>query len=222
ERIRARWTSPIYSFFKSDVTVGYEKGRKYHYFTCNACHCKGKGGLRRYQDSSDKNSPGNLKKHAVNCFGQDTVDAAIKGSTHLQQDSSIYAAFGRKGAAPVNITHRAHTNAQIRANLVRWITENNCSVNIVEDRKFRELMLAGRPQSVLPSCSTVAQDIQESFQQCDEKVSALLQNYPGRLSFATDAWTSPNHRAMAAWTAHLQHEGKPLVFLLDVFEIPEV
>lgn len=25
-----------------------------------------------------------------------------------------------------------------------------------------------------------------------------------------------------AWTVHLQHEGQPLVFLLDVFEVPEV
>ncbi|KAJ7349858.1 hypothetical protein DFH08DRAFT_696704, partial [Mycena albidolilacea] len=44
----------------------------------------------------------------------------------------------------------------------------------------------------------------------------------GRLSFATHAWTSPNHRTFVAWTVHLQHKGEPLVFLLDIFEVPEV
>lgn len=39
---------------------------------------------------------------------------------------------------------------------------------------------------------------------------------------ATDAWTSPNHRAFVAWTVQIEHEGHPLVFLLDVVEVPEV
>jgi hypothetical protein len=49
-----------------------------------------------------------------------------------------------------------------------------------------------------------------------------LQNYDGAVSFATDAWTSPNHRAFLAWTVQLEHEGQPLVFLLDIVEVPEV
>jgi hypothetical protein len=48
------------------------------------------------------------------------------------------------------------------------------------------------------------------------------QEYPGRLSFGTDAWTSPNHRAFVAWVVHLQHEGELLSFPLDVYEVPEV
>jgi hypothetical protein len=50
----------------------------------------------------------------------------------------------------------------------------------------------------------------------------MHEEYPGKLSFGTDAWTSPNHRAFVAWTVHLQHEGHPLVFLLDIIEVPEV
>ncbi|KAJ7736794.1 hypothetical protein B0H14DRAFT_3516454 [Mycena olivaceomarginata] len=53
--------------------------------------------------------------------------------------------------------------------------------------------------------------------------SRLLETkeYPGRLSFATDAWTSPNHRAFVAWTVHLHHEGHPLAPSLDIYEVPE-
>ncbi|KAE9400155.1 hypothetical protein BT96DRAFT_938918 [Gymnopus androsaceus JB14] len=154
EHLHPGWGSPIYTFFKTNVTVGYENGQKYHYFACNAHHCK---------NSKDKSSTGNLQKHTAACFGQDAVDAAMQGHKHLQPDGSIYAAFGRKGSVLVNVTHCAHMDNQIHANIVQWITENNRAVNIVEDWKFQDLMLAGCPQSSLPSYSTVARDIQTSF-----------------------------------------------------------
>jgi len=52
--------------------------------------------------------------------------------------------------------------------------------------------------------------------------SPYLKEYDGRLSFATDAWTSPNHCAFVAWTVHLEYEGEMLSFLLDIVELPEV
>ncbi len=45
------------------------------------------------------------------------------------------------------------------------------------------------------------------------------QTYKGCLNFATDAWTSPNHRAFVAFAVHLEHEGVPLRFLLDIVEV---
>jgi hypothetical protein len=110
---------------------------------------------------------------------------------------------------------------------------------IVEDRELLELLSAGRPGVDIPGCRTVSRDIEESFAKCKERIGKLLkvrvpfycftlslhylyQDHPGRLSFATDAWTSPNHRAFVAWTVHLHHEGAPLSFLLDIVEVPEV
>jgi hypothetical protein len=55
-----------------------------------------------------------------------------------------------------------------------------------------------------------------------DAINLVKKDYSGRLHFATDAWTSPNHRAFIAWTVHLQHEGKMLAFLLDFVEVPEV
>src|SRR5436190_23579163 len=48
------------------------------------------------------------------------------------------------------------------------------------------------------------------------------QEYKGKLSFATDAWTSPNHKAFVAVTVHFEQEGKPLCLLLDIVEVPKV
>ncbi|THH19321.1 hypothetical protein EUX98_g8801, partial [Antrodiella citrinella] len=45
-------------------------------------------------------------------------------------------------------------------------------------------------------------------------------SYAGRISFSSDTWTSPNHRSYMAILAHLEHEGQPLVLLLDLSEVP--
>jgi ABC-type uncharacterized transport system permease subunit len=39
------------------------------------------------------------------------------------------------------------------------------------------------------------------------------------LNFATDAWTSPNHKAYVAFTVHFAHEGAPVSMLLDFVEV---
>jgi hypothetical protein len=39
------------------------------------------------------------------------------------------------------------------------------------------------------------------------------------LNFATDAWTSPNHKAYVAITVHFEHEGTPISMLLDLVEV---
>jgi hypothetical protein len=48
------------------------------------------------------------------------------------------------------------------------------------------------------------------------------QEYEGKLSFATDAWTSPNHKAYVAVTVHLEMNGEPVSMILDVVEVAKV
>jgi hypothetical protein len=50
----------------------------------------------------------------------------------------------------------------------------------------------------------------------------LLKEYPGRLSFTTDAWTSPNHKAYVAISVHMEHKGQPLSMILDLVEVAKV
>jgi hypothetical protein len=49
-----------------------------------------------------------------------------------------------------------------------------------------------------------------------------LKVYDGDINFATDAWTSPNHYAYVALTAHFETQGQPIAIVLDVVEVPEV
>jgi hypothetical protein len=42
------------------------------------------------------------------------------------------------------------------------------------------------------------------------------------MNFTTDAWTSENHRAFVVFSVHLEHEGVPLSFPLDIIEVASV
>ncbi|KAK7017583.1 ribonuclease H-like domain-containing protein, partial [Favolaschia claudopus] len=200
------WNAPVYQFFKSPVLKFDESDhdRPYTWFACNSAHCKASGakGIRRYMDKSDATATQNLKRHAIKCFGSAAVDAATSGAKVKPADQSLHAAWGQQTAT-----------------LARWFTESNRPVHASKDRKFEELLVNGRPGIEVPSQSTIMRDIKTSFDYGLDHISKLLNDYPGKLSFTTDAWTSPNH--LVAWTVHLQHDGKPLNFLLDIFELPE-
>ena len=40
------------------------------------------------------------------------------------------------------------------------------------------------------------------------------------LSFAMDAWTSPNHKLYVTVMVHFENKGVPVSMLLDVIEVP--
>ena len=194
-----------------------------HLFKCAAKTCKtSAGGVCHFLDKGDRASTANLKYHAIKCLGEDAVHLAAKGVTPQENLSgSIFAAFARHGQQPVQVSHRSHTTIEARAHLVKWITESNRPTAIINDRELRMLLTAGRPKLELPSAFTVHCDIRAVFEKCRDRIASLLQNHPGRLHFAYDTWTSPNHQAICAWTVHLEHDGEPLSFLLDVVDIPE-
>ncbi|KAG1777124.1 hypothetical protein EV702DRAFT_1197447 [Suillus placidus] len=79
-------------------------------------------------------------------------------SSSAYPSGSIFTAFARKDEEPVNYSHCSHTNPQVRARLVQWLTESNRFLNIINDRALRDLLTAGRPSIQLPSCFTISRD----------------------------------------------------------------
>lgn len=63
-------------------------------------------------------------------------------------------------------------------------------------------MKTGRPSCYVPSPSTVARDVKTVFGNTRQRISEM-QEHEGDLHFATDAWTSPNHRPYVAVTVHI-------------------
>ena len=125
-----------------------------------------------------------------------------------------------------------------RAEMVWWVAESVRPFEIVKDRGFQSLMKTGHPEYYIPSPSTVSRDVWMVFSKTRQRIAKLLRvskticpkiwnltkkkEYDGALNFATDAWTSPNHRAFVAVTVHLEQDGAPPCLVLDVVEVAEV
>ncbi|KAI0754551.1 hypothetical protein C8Q80DRAFT_1216523 [Daedaleopsis nitida] len=178
--------------------------------------------LKRFLDPADKKSTGNLRKHARVCWGAEILETADKAADadevrrsilpgHLQ-DGSITAHFACKKGSAVTYSHRQHTKAETRLKLVEWCAEDLRPFSAVKDRALLSLLKTGRPGYYVPSPSTCVRS----------RIAKMLREYDGKLSFGTDAWTSPNHRALVAVTVHLEHKGQPLSMLLDVVEVSKV
>ena len=110
------------------------------------------------------------------------------------------------------------------------------SIKIVNDPGFHRLMKTGHPQYRILSARTVAHNVQVVFRRVKQRIAKMLRfsnlifydlncfspfwkEYDGRLSFATDAWTSPNQRAYVAITVHFEHKGEAMSMLLDIVEV---
>jgi len=123
-----------------------------------------------------------------------------------------------------------------RAEIVHWVAESSWPLNIVKDHGFQSLMKTRRLEYWLPSPSTSAQDVKLVFAKTRNRIARILKvslhnstqdvsltcpkEHSGTLSFATDAWSSPNHKAYVAVTIHFEQDGVPVSILLNIVEIP--
>ncbi|KAI0270918.1 hypothetical protein BGY98DRAFT_883170, partial [Russula aff. rugulosa BPL654] len=224
DRLSKDWNAPIYAFFHPVPSIDYvgNPSRRIHVFECNAKSCKGKGfnrrHVRRYLDTADGTSTSNLRRHAKICWGEEAVAAADAAKLHGaarevvekslgMPDGSITAMFERiKGNGIVTYSHKQHTKAEARYALDYF----PC---------FVCLMKTGRPGYYIPSPETVSRDTKKVFARCRKRIAKMLQNHKGKLSFATDAWTSPNHKAYVAVTVHFEQDGAPISMLLDLVHV---
>ncbi|KAL6307931.1 hypothetical protein BKA93DRAFT_714467, partial [Sparassis latifolia] len=214
------WTSPAYTFYKPDVTIQVDEKMHAHayIFHCMNRGCKMK--IAWWMDKGDKSSMGNLRKHIRKCWGEEalatadmmkTADDARPAVEKFAQSGSITASFERKGKGKITYSVRQHTRTESRLH----------PFAIVEDHGFQNLMKTGRPEYWIPLRWTVARDVHKVFARCRTWVARMLQEFDGELNFATDAWTSPNNKALVAFTVHLHHQGVPLQMVLDVIEIAD-
>jgi hypothetical protein len=94
----------------------------------------------------------------------------------------------------------------LRQALVEWIVAECMPFIAVESPFLRKAIRLGGPNAAVPSASTVKRDIMSMFDAEKARVRALLQEVPGKLSFAVDAWTSPNMKPFLGITAHWTDE----------------
>ena len=59
--------------------------------------------------------------------------------------------------------------------LVKWVTENNHLLNIINDQELHSLLTMGQPSIHLPSHHTISQDVNAAFEKCQDCIVKLLQ-----------------------------------------------
>jgi hypothetical protein len=115
--MKNRWQSRTYAFFKEDVEVHTENGKRYQLFSCANPRCKSK--VRRNLTDTGL---GNLSKHARPCWGEDVfksvsqlqdIETARAALTKPHVDKTLLAKFAqKKGKHTYSLT--PHTDTQTR------------------------------------------------------------------------------------------------------------
>ncbi|KIJ89736.1 hypothetical protein K443DRAFT_15827 [Laccaria amethystina LaAM-08-1] len=187
------WNSPIYVFFKQTPSIEYINNRCVHVFECIAKGCKGRGNghyVRHYLDTTDAKSMSNLCKHAKNCWSE-VVVAAVDGTKN------------------VNVAQEAIQN----------LKNVDSSITVVFKRVSKEkVTYSHRQDTKTEAWAEIIRWVAESKRPF-QVIVKMLQENDGTLSFATNAWMSPNHKAYVAITVHFEHEGIPISTLLDLVDV---
>lgn len=87
---------------------------------------------------------------------------------------------------------------------MQWVAESKRPFNIVSDCGFQNLIKTGRPECYIPLPATVSHDVKKVFANAQKHIAKMLQEHEGALSFTTDAWMPPNHKAFVAVTVHFE------------------
>jgi hypothetical protein len=80
-------------------------------------------------------------------------------------------------------------------------------------------MKTRRLEYYIPLPATVSRDVKRVFANAWKCIAKMLQEHKGTLSFTTDAWTSPNHKAFVAVTVHFENNRVVICMILDVVEV---
>ena len=176
------WISPVYGFFHPKPRIEILDGHQSHIFKCEGKSCKTT--IRRFLDTKDARSTGNMRKHVKSCWGIAALQAADSAKNpndvrtkivhSILRDGSITAAFERKGNGKATYSNRPLTHAESKAAFVHWVCESLRPFDIVSDVYFLVLMKTGRPGLYIPSPSTVSRDVQLVFAHTRDRIAKLL------------------------------------------------
>ncbi|PBK65455.1 hypothetical protein ARMSODRAFT_989723 [Armillaria solidipes] len=193
-----KWSASAYAFFQPIPAIEYRCGRKCHVFACAVKGCKHV--IARYLDTTDRESTGNMRKHVRSCWGPDILDIADQVE-NLEGARKVVKAHQNNGTITTMFEHLKGKGAVTYLHRAHTKTET-CYY--------------------LPHPTTISRDVKTIFAKTWQRIAKLLQEYDGDLSFATDAWTLPNHQAFVAFTVHFIHNGQPVRMLLDFVEVSKV
>src|SRR5271169_1700 len=90
----------------------------------------------------------------------------------------------------------------MRKKLVRWIVISQQPFTVTKEPTFQEFVQLLHSAAKLPTANTIKKNIIDCYSTEIKKIQEMLQNFPGRISYTTDIWTSILAKAFLTITAH--------------------
>ena len=118
-----------------------------------------------------------LRQHSKISNPKDVMDRYLQRSLAKVNNQSIYLTehiLLKKSGELCNFFWFCGYLRNFRAHIARWCAKNNRPHQIVKDRHFEIIMIAGRPGTTLPSSRTVSRDITVAFKVCCEHINDIL------------------------------------------------
>ncbi|KAF5333044.1 hypothetical protein D9758_017293 [Tetrapyrgos nigripes] len=130
------------------------------------CKTKPSISLRRapWEDST-----GNLRKHINSCDPKE------------------------KGSIVELIATQRYDAAKLRFLLAIWVTHRKCPFKMIDDLELHEILTMLYHRVDIPHSTTISRDVKMIHEMAKVKVISELSAYTGRIHFALDGWSSPNH-----------------------------
>ena len=96
-KLSSKWRSCSYAFFKP-AEIEYVDGRRCLIFRCAVKKCRLGKPVRRFLDTLDARSSGNLFKHARSCWGEEVIAQAKELGDATQVRKTLVANILQTGA----------------------------------------------------------------------------------------------------------------------------
>ncbi|TFK73078.1 hypothetical protein BDN72DRAFT_791600, partial [Pluteus cervinus] len=215
ERMKSQWISHVYAFFTEPVVNVDLDGRIAHVFRCQGRNCSHV--VRRYQDTKDRVSTGNMFKHVKACWGHEVLDAAKGAGTIKDARKKVMEPYKRSGQLTASFKLKGEGKPTYSTMPLDRIQTKYVEMY----RWYNHLMKTGRPEQYVPSPSTVSRDVKRVFAHSRIRLAKMLRDLPGKISFEADGWTSPNHKAFIGITARFEQDGVLVQVILDIVELPK-
>ncbi|GBC10988.2 zinc finger BED domain-containing protein RICESLEEPER 2-like [Rhizophagus irregularis DAOM 181602=DAOM 197198] len=84
------------------------------------------------------------------------------------------------------------SNELFRAKLVEWIATDDQPFTVVKLPEFRYVIQICNAEAQISMADTIKSNILKLYKSYHINIQNILQNTPGKISFALDIWTSPN------------------------------
>ena len=102
--------------------------------------------------------------------------------------------------------HKEPRNQEIRQAIAEWITIDNLSINVIQGKDYRKMMMTLDPAFPISSNKRIKKEIHIGYTNAIGELKILLENTCESASLTTDLWTAKSKHGYIGITLHWMSE----------------